>query len=224
MDRRPLVLLFVGLVAGAVITAGIVYSLSLSGRNTAGAFSLDTSVAMMFRGEYDPDAGYVAGDVVTFKGSAYVAGDETKLSPPDDPWILLVEAGQGAQGPAGPQGPAGLAGANGAPGTTGAPGAIGPRGSPGPSGPPGPAAGLSGYEIKNSAKSIAAGGTADVFVGCSNGKQALGGGYATEEGAIVEYSDPAGVPNGTGWAIHARNPTNHALTAAVYVVCAILTP
>jgi hypothetical protein len=82
---------------------------------------------MNFRGDYDSGVGYLTGDVVTFKGSAYVAGDATKNAPPDDPWALLAEAGgQGADGATGPAGPPGPPGAQGAKGDTGD---VGPAGT-----------------------------------------------------------------------------------------------
>jgi len=87
---------------------------------------------MNFRGDWDGGNGYLMGDVVTFKGAAYVASDDTKDEPPGGAWALLVDT---AQGPEGPQGPAGPAGPAGTKGDTGA-GDVGPTG---PMGPPGPA-------------------------------------------------------------------------------------
>jgi hypothetical protein len=218
MGRRPLVLLIVGLVAGAVITAGIVYSLSLSGRNTAGAFSLETSVAMMFRGEFDPDAGYAPGDVVTFKGAAYVAAKDAKNSPPDDPWILLVEGGIGPQGPTGPQGPAGLAGAN---------GAQGPAGPQGPQGSPG--AGLTGLELKSWTATIAArvsgppnalvASMKEVTAFCSAGKKILAGGYSGDRDVYPMMAFPAR-GNPENYTVVFLNYSDAAKSVSVQAVCA----
>ena len=92
--------------------------------------TLGGSLTMNFAGQFDPGTAYSTGDVVTFKGAAYVTTDATKDTPPDGPWTLLSEAGgQGPEGPAGPQGPAGAKGDTGE-------GAVGPTG---PMGPPGPA-------------------------------------------------------------------------------------
>src|SRR6476646_9542964 len=88
---------------------------------------------MNFRGDWDGANGYLTGDVVTFKGAAYVTSDETKDQPPDGPWVLLVDTSQGPPGPEGPAGPAGPAGAKGDPGVPGV-GAAGPMGPPGPAG------------------------------------------------------------------------------------------
>ena len=87
---------------------------------------------MNFRGDWDGSNGYLMGDVVTFKGAAYVTSDETKDQPPDGPWALLVDTAQGPAGPPGPEGPAGPAGTK---GDTGAGQVV----QPGPMGPPGPA-------------------------------------------------------------------------------------
>jgi Collagen triple helix repeat (20 copies) len=137
--------------AGLLLGGGVIYAVTRPAQPSPAA-GLDSGgdglnplaagfgaggATMNFRGDYDGGVGYLTGDVVTFKGAAYVASDETKDEPPGGAWVLLVDA---AQGPEGPQGPAGQAGASGAPGPSGAPGATGApgaNGAPGPSGAPG---------------------------------------------------------------------------------------
>src|SRR6476620_8526063 len=142
---------------------------------------------MNFRGDWDGANGYLTGDVVTFKGAAYVTSDETKDQPPDGPWVLLVDTSQGPPGPQGDPGSKGDKGDSGSPGASGAPG---PRGSPGPSGAPGPIAGLTGFEIKIGGAQVPAHGRANADAICPAGKRVLSGGYAVEPGIIAEYNDP----------------------------------
>jgi hypothetical protein len=97
-----------------------------------------------FRNEFDNSASYVANDVVTYKGSSYVAtvasAGPSNPTPDSNTTAWTIMAAQGAQGAAGAQGPAGSAGATGAPGLAGAQGpagATGPAGPIGQTGPPG---------------------------------------------------------------------------------------
>ncbi|HZQ19143.1 MAG TPA: DNRLRE domain-containing protein [Terriglobales bacterium] len=95
-----------------------------------------------FRGLFSLDAEYVVNDVVTYRGSTYVAtvanrGEDT----PDINPIWSLMAQQGETGPAGPSGPGGLpgpAGLTGPQGLQGATGPQGPQGAIGPQGPTGP--------------------------------------------------------------------------------------
>jgi hypothetical protein len=102
-----------------------------AGLNPLGAGFGGGGAQMNFRGDWDSGVGYLTGDVVTFKGAAYVASDETKDEPPGGAWVLLVDAGQG---PEGPQGVAGVPGASGPPGASGGPGASGVPGATGADG------------------------------------------------------------------------------------------
>jgi hypothetical protein len=230
MDRRPLVLLTVGLVAGAVITAGIDSSQSLSARHPAPPTTPPTPAATPPRGDYDGATAYSTGDVVTYKGSAYVTTGDTKDTPPDGPWTLLaLQDAATVEGPPGPAGPQGASGANGAPGPTGGPGASGapgPRGSPGPSGPPGPAGGLSGYERVSKQVSVgSSGGQAEAV--CPAGKQAVGGGFFTGWPSVAPYFSAPGAHTVNGvyvydsWIVIVPGPAGP-LTA--YAVCANVTP
>ena len=73
--------------------------------------SLGGSLPMNFAGQFDPGSAYSTGDVVTFKGEAYVTTDATKDTPPDGPWTLLaLQDAQGVEGPPGPAGPQGRPG------------------------------------------------------------------------------------------------------------------
>ncbi|HET6437070.1 MAG TPA: hypothetical protein VFG59_03345 [Anaeromyxobacter sp.] len=99
----------------------------------AGAAATDT---VSWKGGWDPDTLYLAGDEVYWNGQVYIAlRDNQGMEPGVDnieihsPWLLISL--QGIQGPPGPQGPAGD------PGPQGDPGPPGPQGDPGPAGPPG---------------------------------------------------------------------------------------
>lgn len=106
-------------------------------------------VGMTFRGEYQADVIYGAGDGVTYGGAAYVSMTDGNLGnkPDSSPvsWSKFAAGTQGPQGPAGvagPIGPQGLQGPTGPAGATGPPGlqgATGPQGPAGSTGPPGPA-------------------------------------------------------------------------------------
>ena len=120
------------------------------------------SPGLIFVGAYDAATSYVTTDVVTYKGSAYVAIAPSRQVTPagtaasQQSWAMLAQAGatgaqgpqgavgpSGAVGPMGAEGPAGVAGRNGAPGTAGSAGAQGARGLPGSPGAAG-ANGLAG--------------------------------------------------------------------------------
>jgi uncharacterized Zn-binding protein involved in type VI secretion len=67
------------------------------------------SGTIQWRGEFDAEAGYQPMDVVSYKGSSWIAKAEAKaVTPPDEPWDVLAQAGDpGPQGVQGVQGPAG---------------------------------------------------------------------------------------------------------------------
>jgi hypothetical protein len=80
-------------------------------------------------GDHEKGKNYRAGDAVTFSGAVYVAKQDTKESPTDDSWVLLLPKGeQGVQGPQGIQGLRGEKGERGEPGKDGADGLPGQRG------------------------------------------------------------------------------------------------
>lgn len=113
-----------------------------------------------FRTAFDNSASYTVNDVVTFKGTSYVAiaanQGPNNPTPDQNSSAWSVMAAQGAAGPAGAQGQQGPQGPPGSPGSTGAQGPIGPNGpqgtpglmgatgmtgatgATGPQGPPGP--------------------------------------------------------------------------------------
>ena len=142
--------LVVGIFAGAVAMAALKPAPSTptsdalgndTGFNPRAATlgSLGGSLPMNFAGQFDPGTAYSTGDVVTFKGEAYVTTDATKDTPPDGPWTLLaLQDAQGVEGPPGPAGP---------PGTGWSRRAQGQRGDRGEPGPAGSGGGLAGYEV-----------------------------------------------------------------------------
>jgi hypothetical protein len=185
MTARGVAITAGAVVVGIFIGAALMYALRPPAQS-APADSLDTGLqahgagfggggaSMNFRGDYDSGVGYLTGDVVTFKGSAYVAGDETKNAPPDDPWALLAEAGsQGADGATGPAGP---------PGPPGAQGAKGDKGDAGPAG----AAFGGGWQMYESQLSVP-GGNPTVFytttTNCPSTKAIVTGGWYQAGGA-----------------------------------------
>lgn len=101
------------------------------------------SLKMRWRGEWQKDTTYLAGDVVNHLGSSWIATQENSEAPsPNDTWGMLAAGGgvgaAGSDGPPGPAGPAGVDGLAGSPGPKGDPGAAGSQGEQGPVGPAGP--------------------------------------------------------------------------------------
>jgi hypothetical protein len=244
MSTRTIAVVVGALAIGVLAGGSAMYVLSrpqqspASGADTTGQLeqraatlsSLGGSLAMNFAGEYDGGTAYSTGDVVTYKGSAFVTTGDTKDTPPDGPWTLLaLQDAATVEGPPGPAGPQGASGANGAPGPTGGPGASGapgPRGSPGPSGPPGPAGGLSGYERVSKQVSVgSSGGQAEAV--CPAGKQVVGGGFFTGSPSVAPYFSAPGAHTVNGvyvydsWIVIVPGPAGP-LTA--YAVCANVTP
>jgi hypothetical protein len=89
--------------------------------------------AMVWQGDWQPNATYVIYDVVFHGGSSWVAvGDPGTTEPGGGPaWEPLATAAAGPQGPRGDTGPAGPTGHEGPPGPEGP---TGPRGASGPPG------------------------------------------------------------------------------------------
>ncbi len=259
MSARNLAIVSSALVIGIFIGAAVMYATrpatpaadalgNDTGFNPRAATlgSLGGSLPMNFAGEFDPGTTYSTGDVVTFKGEAYVTTDATKDTPPDGPWTLLaLQDAQGVEGPPGPAGPAGADGAAGQPGAAGGPGASGapgPRGSPGPVGPQGPAGGVSGYEFKTGSKNVPAHDTASILAVCSSGKHVLGGGYtwAVNAGGFAQGfpATPLQVTqNGPGfdsqqgwnylpnvWAVFVGNLNSSAYSVTAFAFCANTAP
>ena len=91
-----------------------------------------------WRGAFDCIGTYVAGDIVSYQGSSWIAASAIGgcVQPPAAPWSVVAQQGQpGTPGATGPQGVQGVQGPSGA---SGSPGAQGPQGLQGPQGPPGP--------------------------------------------------------------------------------------
>ena len=89
------------------------------------------------RGEWVSGERYIAGDLVSYNGSSYVCTSNVEgvsTPPPTDTSHWMLNAAQGAQGPAGADGEPGKQGPQGEPGE---PGKQGPQGEPGTPGAPG---------------------------------------------------------------------------------------
>jgi hypothetical protein len=234
MSGRPIAILGAVLVAGVVLGGGAVFYLTrpaqpTTSSNSAGQLepraatlsSLGGSLAMNFAGEYDGGTAYSTGDVVTYKGSAFVTTGDTKDTPPDGPWTLLalqdaatIEGPQGPQGPAGQQGPAGAAGA---------------AGAAGPAGPPGsPGAGLTGLELKSWTATAPArisgppnlvASLKEVSALCSAGKKILAGGYSGDRDVYAMMAFPAR-GNPENYTVVFLNYSDTAKSVTVQAVCA----
>ena len=93
-----------------------------------------------FKGPWNSTTDYLADDVVSFNGSAWIAKrSNTNATPVEGAdWTIVAQKGDigatGAAGSMGPQGPTGPSGPEGPPGPTGPMGAQGPIGPQGPSG------------------------------------------------------------------------------------------
>lgn len=182
---------------------------------------------MNFRGDWDSGNGYLTGDVVTFKGAAYVTSDETKDQPPDGPWVLLVDSSQGPQGPQGDPGPKGDPGSAGATGAAGGPGPSGAPGPKGDKGDPGTGGGFGGYEVVKTAilsPNALYGGA----VSCPTGKQVVGGGWNDpNQRATGLASMPRHAP-GTSvysqWYAAWNTNQTQSVYIEVYAICANVTP
>lgn len=200
----------VGFVVGLLIGAGVIYAVTRPPATTTGADNgLDTGfqprgagfggggATMNFRGDWDGGVGYLTGDVVTFKGAAYVAADETKDEPPGGAWALLVDTSQGPEGSPGPAGPAGPKGDKGDPGTAGANG------------------GLAGLEV---VFVRAPGGTKDFRANCPSGKVAIAGEVFPPDG-VWDYPYPATAAPRTAWAATSATTGNIPQGTELWAFC-----
>lgn len=101
--------------------------------------SIASSLSFQWKGDWNSDALYSLGQMVTHAGSSYFATKQsTGITPPNATYWALI-AGVGPQGAAGPQGaPGEPGGPEGPQGDPGPKGDQGDQGNPGPTGPPGP--------------------------------------------------------------------------------------
>jgi hypothetical protein len=150
---------------------------------------------MNFRGDWDSSNGYLTGDVVTFKGAAYVTSDDTKDQPPNGPWVLLVDSSQGPPGPPGDPGP------------------KGDKGDPGAAGADG---GLAGFEI---VFVRAPGGTKDFRANCPAGKVAIAG-EVFPPNQVWDYPYPPDTSPRTAWAATSATTSNIPQGTELWVFCA----
>lgn len=127
--------------AGATGAAGAQGPRGITGAPGAPGPAGANGTGFTFLNGYDAYATYTSGDVVTYKGSSYIAivpngPNPTGPSPDQNPsWSVMAAAG--AAGVAGPAGPAGPQGMQGLMGAMGNPGPAGPAGPTGPQGPGG---------------------------------------------------------------------------------------
>jgi hypothetical protein len=139
--------------AGPAGQQGIQGMMGLTGLTGATGPAGANGTGFNFRNGFDNSASYVANDVVTYKGSSYIATSASvgpsNPTPDTNTTAWTIMAAQGATGAAGAQGPTGSAGAAGGPGPAGAQGPAGPTGPTGPiglTGPPGSGGGFSGIQ------------------------------------------------------------------------------
>lgn len=90
---------------------------------------VDPDIVIQWQGEWTWERAYTRGQVVSFRGSSYLALEDNELREPDESpgiWALVAKRGRpgerGATGPEGDRGPRGF---------TGSPGATGPKGDKG---------------------------------------------------------------------------------------------
>jgi hypothetical protein len=121
--------------SGATGAKGDTGSAGTNGTDGAPGAAGVPGAGFTWRGVYDSQVQYDAGDVVSDLGSAWIASVDiggSQIGPPDSPWQLLA-----AKGNSGVAGANGTNGTNGTNGGQGLQGPIGPQGPPGPTGPPG---------------------------------------------------------------------------------------
>lgn len=192
--------------------------------------------AAAFRGIWNGEDSYNAGDVVTNAGSSWLCGADGCAGEPvadNANWSVVAQAGAigetgpaGARGdagspgaagaastvpgPIGPPGPKGDAGTPGAKGDAGAPGAkgdTGPQGLPGSSG----ASVLTAMTVQSVLAESPAGASAGAQVGagavCPAGQIAIGG------GGILGYTVPVGIPQPHGSAALTQSMPNANLSS-----------
>jgi hypothetical protein len=101
-------------------------------------------------------------------------------------------------------------------------GIQGVKGDNGAQGLPGASGGLSGFQRVGGEPITLQPGAFDYFsVSCPSGEVAVGGGYETSLGVVINDSWPSG---GAAWTVHARNPGTSDETLRVFATCAIATP
>jgi hypothetical protein len=126
------------------MTDGRIHTIELALPDLNGDF--DGAAVKSFRGYYDANQTYAAGEIVRMDNSLWLAVERTTDFPSGKSasWVQMIAGsvggsggGDGTVGPQGPRGPMGPQGVPGKPGAHGKPGADGPVG---PAGPPGPTA------------------------------------------------------------------------------------
>jgi hypothetical protein len=212
--------------AGPAGPAGAPGSPGLQG--PAGAKGDPGDAGLTWRGAWNAQLNYLAGDMVAYEGSSWVAipasagGTTAGYAPPDNlnEWNLVADKGgagaDGPQGPAGPEGPAGPQGA------------AGPPGPIGQTGPAGPAGGLAGYEVVlTNAVTVPGLQSKEADATCPAGKSAIGGGhFATAfhlevlSNAPLQWYQAPSVPVGSGWRVKVYNPHVFNVDFRVTAVCA----
>jgi hypothetical protein len=176
------------------------------------------------------------------KGDAGVAGpvgpqgDVGPVGPVGPTGAVGPQGEVGSAGPTGavgPKGDMGATGATGAKGDTGATGATGPQGPQGPMGLMGPLGpqglpGVSGYFIASTPSTtvtVAGNSTTSMSVSCPAGKNVIGGGYESNQGAGTYALHPIAMfPSAADtWRVTLRvSGINNAVTITfrVYAICA----
>jgi hypothetical protein len=116
---------------------------ALSAAAAAESAALAEDNKFVWKGDYDPEVGYVVRDTVFYQGSTYLSTFPGTGKLPTDAayWDLFAYRGdkgdQGIQGVIGPKGNLGAAGVDGTDGSQGVQGFQGPIGEDGPNGPQG---------------------------------------------------------------------------------------
>ncbi len=231
MSARNLAILASALVVGIFVGAAAMSALKPTAQPASGVDTgLDSGlqargagfggggVQMNFRGDWDGGVGYLTGDVVTHKGSAYVTSDETKDEPPDGPWVLLaLQTADTVEGPAGPAGP------------PGAQGVKGDKGDKGDTGPAGSAFG-SGWQMVEQPITVGSGSPNTVTTTratCPSNKAIVTGGwYGGGTGVMVSESliKGSGATNPLGGSYRATFANNSGITAFLVVYAICMTP
>lgn len=168
-----------------------------------------------YKGAWNTTASYAVGDIVTSRGSSYVALVASRRVTPvaGRTWGLLAPAG--VSGPAGATGPVGATGPAGALGATGPAGAPGAKGSSGPAG----VLGLPKYTRVNGTAVPISGNTAGTaVVDCPAGTVILSGGFISQNFNLrITDSYPFGT---TQWFVSAKNEGANPFTLQAFALCA----
>lgn len=169
---------------------------------------VDPDVVIQWQGEWTWERGYTRGQLVSFRGSSYLALEDNELREPDESpgvWALVAKRGrQGERGPLGPAGERGPRGNTGSPGSSGPQGIQGVKGDPGDSGSGGstfvvPAIALGTAAVEGVANSvIRSDATLLAFDATSPTTSAVGDAAATGSVAVAARRDHAHGREGFG--------------------------